>query len=490
MTKNDDLKKFADLDRIFEQRSIAVVGVSGEGFGFGRGIFLSLRSIGYEGKLYPVNKRGGTIAGIKIYHSIEDISDKIDFAIIAVPAHLVPSALEACRVKGAVGAEILSAGFSETGTPEGIALEEEIKTVAARGIRVIGPNCFGIYCPKSGLTMLPGPDLSRKPGGVAVLSQSGGLSIDFGYMGKWRGIQFSKVVSFGNGCDLRETEMLRYLRRDPETKVICMYIEGVSDGREFFTALKETAAEKPVIVIKGGLSESGSRAVASHTASLGGKRAIWEAALRQCHVTQVENLEEMSDTALAFSLLPVREYKGCSIMGGGGALGIAAADTAESFGINVPGLRKDLQAKILEVLPKPGSSATNPIDIANPYVRPEYIREILLNASRDENIDFHVIIQLLYHYKSLQLAMGNVKLADITPYKELAKVCCESMDIGKKPVLMILPNIRQDEDDIEIEEVIREARRLFTEAGIPVFDNVKNALSAVAAVSRYYRYHR
>lgn len=487
MATKNDLNKFAELDRIFEPRSVAIVGVSAEGFGFGRGIFLSLCSIGYEGKLYPVNKKGGSIAGMKIYPSIEDIPDKIDFAIIAVPARLVPSALEACRVKGAVGAEILSAGFSETGTPEGIALEEELKKVAAKGIRLIGPNCFGIYCPKSGLTMLPGPDLSRKSGGVAVLSQSGGLSIDFSYMGKWRGIHFSKVVSFGNGCDLREAEMLRYLRHDSETKVICMYIEGVADGRDFFTALKETAAEKPVIVIKGGLSESGSRAVASHTASMGGKKVIWEAALRQCHVIQVEDLEEMSGAALAFSLLPAREYKGCSVMGGGGALGIAAADAAESFGIRVPSLRKDLQEAILEVLPKPGSSATNPIDIANPYVNPKYIREILLHASRDENIDFQIVIQLLYHYKSLQLAMGGVKLSDITPYKELAKVCREAMDIGKKPVMLILPNIRQDKDDIEIEEVIRETRRLFAESGMTVFDNVKSAFGAVAAVSRYYR---
>jgi len=483
----NDLEKFADMDKIFDPESIAVVGVSAEGFGFGRGIFLSLRSIGYEGKLYPVNKRGGSIAGMKIYPSIEDIPDKIDFAIIAVPARLVPSALEACRVKGAAGAEILSAGFRETGTPEGVALEEDLKTIAGRGIRVIGPNCFGIYCPKSGLTMLPGPDLSRKPGGVAVLSQSGGLSIDFGYMGKWRGIHFSKVVSFGNGCDLRETEMLRYLRHDSQTKVICMYVEGVADGRDFFTSLKKAAAEKPVIVMKGGLSESGSRAVASHTASMGGTKAIWEAALRQCHITPVENLEEMSDAALAFSLLPMRDYQGCSVMGGGGALGIAAADTAECFGIRVPSLRNDLQAAILDVLPKPGSSATNPIDIANPYVSPKFIGEILLHASRDENVDFHIVIQLLYHYKALQLAMGDVKLSDITPYKELAKVCREAMEVGKKPVILILPNIRQDEDDIEIEKVNRETRRLFTEAGMPVFDNVKNAFSAVAAVSRYYR---
>jgi acyl-CoA synthetase (NDP forming) len=478
---------FENLDRMFAPARIAIVGVSTEGFGFGRGIFLSHLAIRYEGKLYPVNKRGGSIGGTKIYPSVDAIPENIDFAIIAVPAHLVPSTLEACRKKGAVGAEVLSSGFREIGTPEGIALEEELQAIARKGIRVIGPNCFGIYCPKSGLTMLPGPDFSREPGGVALLSQSGGLSVDFSYMGKWRGIRFSKVVSFGNGCDLRETEMLRYLRYDQETKVICMYVEGVCDGREFFDALKKVASEKPVVVIKGGLSHSGSRAAASHTASLGGRRVIWEAALRQCNATQVENLEELSDAALAFSLLPAREYKGCSIIGGGGALGIAAADAAELLGLTVPRLREDLQAAILDDLPKPGSSATNPIDIANPYVAPQSIRNILLRASEDKNIDFHIIIQLLYHYKSIKMAMGAGSIKEITPYRELAKACREVVEIGGKPVVLILPNIRQEEDDIEIEEVIRETRRLFTEAGMPVFDDVKNALRAVASVSRYYR---
>jgi acyl-CoA synthetase (NDP forming) len=200
----------------------------------------------------------------------------------------------------------------------------------------------------------------------------------------------------------------------------------------------------------------------------------------------VENLEEMSDAALAFSLLPFREYSGCSIVGGGGALGIAAADAAESLGLAVPRLRDDLQAAIMEVLPKPGSSATNPIDIANPVVKPEHIREILLRASEDENVDIHIVVQLLYHYKSIQLSMG-LSMREITPYKELAKACCEAMIIGGKPVVLVLPNIRQDEDDIGIEEVNRETRRLFTEAGMPVFDDVKNALRAIASVSRYYR---
>lgn len=487
MTPQNAETKFDNLDRMFNPSSLAIVGVSSEGFGFGRAILLAHLAVGYAGRIYPVNPNGGSIRGLTIYPSIASIPEPIDFAIIAIPAHRVPEALEECRNKGAVGAEILSSGFREAGTAEGAALEGELQSIAARGIRVVGPNCFGIYCPKSGLTLVPGPDLSREAGPVAFVSQSGGLTIDFANVGKWRGIRFSKVISFGNGCDLRETEMLNYLRRDPDTGVICMYVEGVPDGREFMEALDAAAVRKPVVVIKGGLSDSGSRATASHTASLGGKKHIWEAALKQCNAVKVESLQEMADTALAFSLLPAREYKACSVVGGGGALGVMAADAAEACGLAIPPLRADIQKAIFDYLPQPGSSAVNPVDIANPFVRPKDLREVLMLASDDENIDIHIMVQLLYHYKTIKLTLGAQKLKDITPYRELPKICREVMDIRKKPVVLVLPNYKQEEDAMDIEEVIRETRRLFTEAGMPVYDDVTNALKAVAAVSGYYR---
>jgi acyl-CoA synthetase (NDP forming) len=485
--QTDACEEFKGLNRLFNPASIAIVGVSAEGTGFGRGILLSHLAVGYEGKLFPVNRTCGAIAGLPIYPSVDDIPETIDFAIIAVPARFVPSTVEACLRKGAAGVEVLSSGFRETGTPEGIALEEELKAIAGQGIRVLGPNCFGIYCPRSGQTMLPGPDLSREPGGVAFLSQSGGHSIDAAHIGKWRGIRFSKVVSFGNGCDLRETEMLRYLCQDPDTKVICMYIEGVSDGREFFSALRSAGRQKPVVVIKGGLSESGSRAAASHTASLSGQRGIWEAALRQCNAVQVENMEEMMDAALAFSLLPEGFYRGCTIMGGGGALGISAADAAESFGLTIPRLRDDIQAAIMEILPRPGSSAANPIDSANPHVTPQVIRDALISASQDKNVDVHIVISLLYHLKALKHHLSAQSIRTVSPHRELARACREAMERGKKPVVLVLPNHKQEEDGLEIEEIIRETRRLFIEEGMPVYDDVKNALRSVSLVSTYYR---
>ncbi|HOO73174.1 MAG TPA: acetate--CoA ligase family protein [Spirochaetota bacterium] len=487
MDRKNKTLGYEQLDRMFDPKSIAIIGVAEEGFSFGRGMLLSHLSIGYAGKLYPVNRRGGTIEGMTIYPSVEDIPGPVDFAIIAVPAKYVPDAVESCLNKGAAGVEILSSGFREMGTPEGIALEEQVQAIAARGIRVLGPNCFGIYCPRSGQTLLPGPNLSREPGGVAFLSQSGGHSIDFGLIGTWRGVRFSKVVSFGNGCDLRETEMLGYLTRDPETTVICMYIEGIADGQAFVPALEAACREKPVLVIKGGLSDSGSRAAASHTASMGGKKNIWEAALRQCNAVQVADMEHMVDSSLAFSLLPHRSYLGCSIVGGGGALGIAAADAAESFGLSIPPLREDLKDSIMEILPKPGSSAANPIDVANPFVPPQTIREIILRASQDDAIDIHILVFLIYHFRAHKDVMSALKLRDFVPFREMARACREVRETTGKPVVLVMPNYRQEEEALDLEEIVRETRKEFLNAGIPVYDDVTNALRAIASVSRYHR---
>ncbi|MBN1496444.1 MAG: CoA-binding protein [Spirochaetes bacterium] len=487
MNQQNESGRHEPLDRMFNPKSIAIVGVSSGGFSFGRSILLSHLAIGYEGTLYPVNRRGGTVEGLTAYPSIEDIPGAIDFAIIAVPAPHVPAAVEACRQKGAVGAEILSAGFRETGTPEGRALEDEVRAIADRGIRVVGPNCFGIYCPKSGQTLLPGPNLSREPGGVAFLSQSGGHAVDFSLIGTWRGVRFSKVVSFGNGCDLRETEMLRYLTQDAETMVICMYIEGLADGPHFLSALKAAAMVKPVLVIKGGLSDSGGRAAASHTGSMGGQKRIWEAALRQSGAIMLESVEELADASLAFTLLPPRTYRGCSIVGGGGALGIAAADAAESLGLAIPPLRPDLAESVMELLPKPGSSAANPIDVANPFVPARTIKEILLRASEDDKIDLHILVFLIYHFKAQKDVMGVENLKDFVPSEEMADACREARELTNKPVVLVMPNYRQEEDALDLEKVVRETRRLFLEAGIPVYDDVRNALRAVASVSRYYR---
>ncbi|MDD5711352.1 MAG: CoA-binding protein [Smithellaceae bacterium] len=475
----------ADFDRIFNPKRIAFVGVSAGGYGFANEMLSSHLKMGFAGAIYPVNPKGGEIFGLTIYRSVEEIPESIDFAIIAVAARFVPETLEACRLKGAAGAEIVSAGFREAATNEGADLEQRVKAICAKGIRVVGPNCFGIYCPESGLTFVPGPDLSRTPGGVAFVSQSGGMSIDFALLGRSLGLRYSKIISLGNGVDLRETELLKYLGDDEKTKVIAMYVEGVEDGTLFFETLKKVTAAKPVVIYKGGLSDAGQRAVQSHTASLGGSRAIWEGTLRQAGAVQVSNLYEAVQTCLAFSLLPIRPYRSMAVIGGGGALGVAACDAAERFDLAIPRLKDEVRDKIDLLLPKPGSSADNPIDVANPYVAPQTIAEILREAAGDERIDIQVLVQLLYHYKSLAINMGLASLKDITPTAILAEGVEDVVAKTGKPVVMVLPNHRQEPGELDVEEMLRSAKKAFLERGIPVFDDLDEALRAIHHVARY-----
>ncbi len=476
-----------DFERIFHPRKLAIVGVSAEGGarGFGIGMLTSLKAMNYSGEIFPVNPKGGEFAGLTFYRKIEDIPGKIDFAIIAVSAKDVPEALEACRKKGAAGAEILSAGFSELGTKEGKLLENKIREVAAKGIRVVGPNCFGIYCPRSGLTLLPGPDLSRQSGPVAFLSQSGGMAIDLAHKGKWMGLKFSKVVSYGNGADLREVDLLNYLADDAETGVVGMYAEGIKDGDAFFQAIKKTTDKKPVVVCKGGLSAAGQRMVVSHTASMGGSRLIWRSVLRQVNAIQVQDLEELAQACLAFCFLPQKVFKRLSIVGGGGALGVTACDAAENFGMEVPPLTQKIRESVENLLPKPGSSATNPIDVANPFVEPKILKEVLSTAAADEQIDLQIIISLLYHYKTMASRMGK-PVAQVAPYRELAEAIGDVVKETKKPVVVVLANPKRGVDDLDIVEMLALARQEFISHGLPVFDELHDAIRALGHVNTYW----
>jgi acyl-CoA synthetase (NDP forming) len=478
-----------DFERIFNPQRIAIVGVSQEGIGFGAGIFHSLRLIGFSGEIFLVNPKGGTLNGAPIYRSIEEIPGRIDFAIIAVVARAVPQVLDACRMKGAAGAEVFSSGFKELGTDEGMALEEQVVAAAARGIRVIGPNCFGIYCPQSGLTVLPGPDLSRESGPVAFSSQSGGMAVDFANAGKSVGLKFSKVISFGNGADLREAELLEYFCDDPQTGIVAMYIEGIRDGERFFSALQRTAARKPVIVNKGGLSAAGGRAVQSHTASMGGRREIWQSILRQANAVQVGDMSEMVQACLAFTLLPARSFRNITVLGGGGALGVAAADLAELHGIRIPAFAPELAGRIDELLPRPGSSPGNPVDVANPFVPPKTLKQIMRLAATDQRIDLQIFTSLLHHYKNMAMMLGK-PVKGVTPYIELADDIRDVADETGKPIIVVLSNPKCGPDHLDVVDMFLDARRSFIERGIPVFGSLNDALKSLGHVNAYYERKR
>jgi acyl-CoA synthetase (NDP forming) len=301
------------MEAVFHPRSVAVVGASANPDSPGHDYVRSLLDFGYRGAIYPVNPRTPEILGLRAYPSLRDIPGAVDYVICCIPAEGILDLVEECREKGAKVLQLFTGRFSETGRREGARLEEELgRRARTAGLRVIGPNCMGVYYPAGGLSFRP--DLPREPGAVALLSQSGNNAVELVQHAAVRGLRFGKVVSYGNAADLDESDFLAYLAGDRETEVIGAYVEGVRDppqaGR-FLAALRAAAAAKPVVVLKAGRTAAGARSAVSHTAALAGSHRVWSGALRQAGAVQVDTTEEAIDMLVAFAFLrPGRRLRG------------------------------------------------------------------------------------------------------------------------------------------------------------------------------------
>jgi len=358
------------LERLFRPSSIAIVGASNytqKGGGF---LLNGLVTNGFKGTLYPVNPRESEILGLRSYSTVTDIPGKIDLAIIAVSARLVPQVLSECGQKGIRFAVVHSAGFAEVGT-QGEALEKEMLDIAQHsGIRFVGPNCMGLCCTEVGLnTIRPSSRLLDGSGCVAFLGQSGWVSENFIGMGNDRGLRFSKVVSVGNQADLSIEDFLEYLGADAQTRVIGCYIEGVKQGRKFMQLVRQISPTKPIIVWKAGRTEAGIRAASSHTASLAGNSNIFDVALSQSGAVIAHNLEDLIDLAIGFTcpVLPDGNRLGVVVEAGGG--GVATADTHEALGLEMPVLSKASQKELTNILDDSVvalPNLLNPVDIVWP----------------------------------------------------------------------------------------------------------------------------
>jgi acyl-CoA synthetase (NDP forming) len=272
---------FDQIDGIVNARSLAVVGASNSPTKFGYMFTRSQVSMGFDGPLYLVNPNEDEIMGRPAYPDIRSLPEAPDIVYLTIPAHRSMEVLEDCAHVGVKAVIIVASGFREIGE-SGRKLEGEALAIArGAGFRVIGPNCFGIYNPRNGLTLLPGHDFSTKPGDVAFISQSGGYSAHVARQGKSLGVDFSAVISYGNAADLDESDFLEYFTEDPNTAIITAYLEGAKDGARVARVLQAAAAAKPVVVWKVGKGESSRRAVVSHTGSLAGSSALWDSLIRQ-----------------------------------------------------------------------------------------------------------------------------------------------------------------------------------------------------------------
>ncbi len=340
---------FEEIDAIVNARSMAIVGASAKPVKFGSLFTMSQLAYGFSGPVYLVNPGETEIMGHKVYPDLGSLPEVPDLVITTIPAHRSLDILRDCAGLGVKGVIIMASGFREAGE-DGEAMEREALRLAREGaFRIVGPNCFGIYNPRNRLTLLPGHDFSTVPGNVAFISQSGGFSVHVGRQCKGLGIDFSAIVSYGNGADLGEIDLIRYFAQDPQTEFIAGYLEGTSDGHLLLEALTEASAHKTVVLWKVGKSASSARAVVSHTGALAGSAAIWEGALRQSGAIEVSGVDEICDLLLA--LKHVGRWPGTRLMlsGGGGGLGTYAADLAEEVGLEVPPLAGESLTRLREV---------------------------------------------------------------------------------------------------------------------------------------------
>lgn len=471
----------AELEPIFNTKSLAIIGISTREPGPGSSFLGALREFGFEGELYAVNPRGREIPGFRVYPNVRDIPDQVDLALIMVPASAVRTVVEDCLAKGVKGVEIFSSGFSETGEEEGRRLEAELIKIAGKGIRIIGPNCFGLYCSANRLTFLAGLDFPRKRGPVAFISQSGGHSVEFGLWAKAYDIGLSKVASYGNACDLNELDFLEYLAQDTETEIIAAYIEGTKDGRRLLDIVRQISRVKPVILWKAGLTRLGARAVKSHTGALGGQERIWDGFFRQSGAIRARNLDEMTDFIIAFLYLPSSTGRRISLVGGGGGMSVVVADACSHAGLEIPPFDDDIQQKLRPLLATAGTSVQNPVDFGGPMMAPP-VYEKILETVASTDVDVIIVTHLVHFIYNARRFQGF----SLSAINELLSVPLRIKERFEKPVVVVLPVVQPDVGALGEEEERRRIQNYYLSAGIPVYPCLERAVKGISSLIQYY----
>ncbi len=463
-----------ELERFFDPKSVAIVGVSGGGFRFGGMSFLwKLQEAGFPGSLYPINPKARELGGLRAYPDLASLPEVPDLAIVCVAARLVPSILEECARVGLRNIHVLTAGFRETATPEGRELEARIQSIAREnGLLVIGPNCMGPYSPSAHLTAwgaIPGMS-----GPLGIISQSGAITQRLTEYALSLGVGTDKGVSFGNGAVLDEADFLEFMAADEKIRVIAMYLESVRDGPRFLRLARQVNRIKPIIIWKGGESEAGAATAASHTGALSSEQKIWDALFRQTGITAVRSMDEWAETILAFARLPAPSGKGVFVIGGGGGNSVVNGDACVREGLDVPRLCEQTLESLRESVPAAGSIAGNPLDMFRVFQDSEYLGEVLELADRDPGIGM-VIVDRVIPRKIFHLP----DVPDPTP--ETIRML-QSRPRAKPTVF----SIDSGGGDPELAARGAALRAQFCSAGIPAYPAARRAARALASLHRYH----
>jgi acyl-CoA synthetase (NDP forming) len=465
----------ADLDALFHPRAIAVVGASANPDSPGHDYVRSLLGSGFAGQIYPVNPRLSELVGLKVYSRLTDAPGPVDYVISCVPAESVLAVVDECREKGVRALQLFTGRFSETGREEAALLEGELKRRAlVAGLRVIGPNCLGLYYPAGGLSFRP--DLPKEAGWATLLSQSGNNAVELMCHAAARGVRFSKVVSYGNALDLNESDFLEHAADDGETDVVAAYLEGVSDGRRFLRAVAKAAERKPVVVLKGGRTAAGARSARSHTAALAGTRQVWSAALRQAGALEVDTSDELIDMLVAFSFVRPGVGRRVGVVGGGGGRSVQSADACEEAGLTIVPLPDEIRARLRERVPLLGDWVGNPVDqsvLAGGALSGIQVLEMMAASA-----SFDVLIANVGEDWILGRPDAEARLRHVTErFVQVAGAVA-------KPLAIVLGPPEWPEEWRR--RVVEEARERLVGSGLAVYPSIERAARAMRRLAAYW----
>lgn len=453
-----------NLAPLFKPRTMAVVGVSLTNDRHPANVIYNKNHLRLKAEVFPVNNRGGVLQGEKVYPHVSDIPGKVDLAVIATQAQIVPGIIEECIQAGVGGAVIISGGFSESGRKD---LQESIVSIARKaGFPFIGPNCLGIYSPPYLDTFfIPGERMMRpEKGKVALVSQSGGILVDYLIKLTEEGVGLSLAVSIGNKALIREVDLLEYFQDDPETKVIAFYVEGFGqgEGREF--VLKAGQCTKPVVVLKAGKTSIGVEAISSHTASIAGDYEVFSSIFSQCGVVEAKNESELISSCEVLSCYQNPIEGNIGIITCSGGHGAIAVDACVSHGLSVTALTEKDQREIREkVSPRIQAIASfkNPIDLTGSAVDDDFIAVAQCLSGRE---DVDCIVMLLLPYvpgitSDLGARLSQISRRDgksliaYVPHVEKYRMFIEGFQLNQVPVAHSI------EDAVHMAEALRRRQR-------------------------------
>lgn len=471
-----------EFERLFYPKAIGIIGVSPDMRG--GTFFIRCMRGKFKGPIYLFNPKltGQELYGYKIYNSILDIEEPIDYVILAIPARLCPKVMEEIGKKGVPFVTVFASGFREVGNET---LEQELLNTAKRyNVRIIGPNCLGVYNPGGGLYFAF--DQSRKSGNFGGVFQSGGIAQNMSQLCVSYGLYASKFISIGNSLDLSPVEFLKYFNQDDYTKIIGLYIENlrsINQGRQFMKAVKDcNLNRKPVILWRAGYGEATKKAILSHTGGLAGNNEMWKAVGKQTGSCIVSNSNELAALASAFNLTRLPETRNVGVIGIGGGSTIEAIDILEKYNLKIPNLTEKTVQKMQRFVPDVNTNVTNPIDLGGSGIQPHTYYRTILALDKDPNISSIVFIKDPERFGGFQDLLEEIGFKGTNLNRDFIRYVSKAKSVSTKPMYCVMLKINEGFEEYKSRYKFK--MKLLNKA-VPVFESLDLAGMVLDKVNSY-----